>query len=272
MSWKFRHALVRPPARSFAQGLTSAGQGPPDVNIALAQHAAYCSALRQCGVEVRILAADERFPDSTFVEDTAILAERAAIATLPGAPSRVGEVASIAAALAEVCGAVHRIVAPGSVDGGDICQADEHFFIGLSARTNSEGARQLSGILRAQGYTVSTIDIRNNRKLLHLKSGISYLGERRLVLCNDFPQVPEFSGYQLLRVVPEEGYAANCVRINEHVLIATGYTRFADALGRLKLATIALDMSEFRKMDGGLSCLSLRYDTLPARPKIEATA
>ena len=117
----------------------------------------------------------------------------------------------------------------------------------------------------AHGYTASTIDIRNNRKLLHLKSGIAYLGDRRLVLCSDFPQVPEFSGYQLIRVAPEEDYAANCVRINQHVLIAAG------ALGRLKLATLALDMSEFRKMDGGLSCLSLRYDTLPARPKIGAT-
>ncbi len=268
MSWKFRHALVRPPARSFSKGLTSAGQGPPDVGLALAQHAAYCSALRRCGVEVRALPADEHFPDSTFVEDTAILAERVAIATLPGAPSRVGEVDSIAGALAEVCGDVHRILAPGSVDGGDICQADEHFFIGLSARTNGEGARQLSSILMAHGYTASTIDIRNNRKLLHLKSGIAYIGDRRLVLCSDFPQVTEFSGYQLIRVAPEEDYAANCVRINQHVLIASGYSRLADALDRLKLATLALDVSEFRKMDGGLSCLSLRYDTLPARPKI----
>lgn len=271
MSWKFRHALVRPPARSFSQGLTSAGQGAPDLNIALAQHAAYCSALRRCGVEVRALPADERYPDGTFVEDTAILAERVAIATLPGAPSRVGEVASIAGALAQICGDVQRILAPGSVDGGDICQADEHFFIGLSARTNGEGARQLTGILRAHGYSASTIDIRNNRKLLHLKSGIAYLGDHRLVLSSDFPEVPEFFGYQLIRVAPEEDYAANCVRINQHVLIAAGYSRFADALGRLKLATLALDMSEFRKMDGGLSCLSLRYDTLAVRPKIGAT-
>jgi dimethylargininase len=267
MSWKFRHALVRPPSGSYAQGLTSAGQGPPDLPLAHVQHAAYCDALRRCGLEVRALAADEKYPDGTFVEDAAILAARAAILTLPGAPTRVGEVASIATALGGLGADVQRIVAPGSVDGGDICQAEEHFFIGLSARTNEEGARQLALILRARGYSASTIDIRGNRKLLHLKSGIAYLGDRRLALCSDFPAVPEFSGYQAIRTMADEDYAANCVRINQHVLIAAGYPRFAAALTAAGLATLALDMSEFRKMDGGLSCLSLRFDTLPAKPK-----
>ena len=259
MSWKFRHALVRPPAASFAQGLTSAGFGPPDLQLALAQHSAYCDALRRCGLEVRVLAPDGRYPDGTFVEDTAILAERVAIPTIPGAPSRVGEVASIAQAIAGYRPDVQHIVAPGSVDGGDICQADAHFFIGLSARTNDEGARQLADILRAHGYTASMVDIRSNRTLLHLKSGIAWLGDGRLVLTSDFPSVPEFSRYQLIRITPAESYAANCVRINEHVLIAAGFPHFAGALGALGLATIALDMSEFRKMDGGLSCLSLRF-------------
>ena len=264
MSWKFKHALVRPPSASYAQGLTSAGQGPPNLKLAHAQHAEYCDALRRCGLKVQTLAPDERFPDGTFVEDTAVLADRVAIVTVPGAPTRVGEVASISAALEELSADLQRIVAPGSVDGGDICQAEEHFFIGLSARTNDAGARQLADILRARGYTASTIDIRTNRKLLHLKSGIAYLGDRCLALCSDFPEVPEFSGYRAIRTVAAEDYAANCVRINQHVLIAAGYPRFADALGRMGIAIVALDMSEFRKMDGGLSCLSLRFDTLPA--------
>ena len=144
MSWKFRHALVRPPAASFAQGLTSAGSGPPDLPLALAQHSAYCDALRRCGLDVEVLPPDERYPDGTFVEDTAILAERAAITTVPGAPTRVGEVASIARALAGYRDDIQNIVAPGTVDGGDVCQADGHFFIGLSARTNETGARQLA--------------------------------------------------------------------------------------------------------------------------------
>ena len=259
MIWNFRHALVRAPSDSFAGGLTSAGLGEPDVALARVQHAAYCDALVRCGLEVHHLAPDERFPDGTFVEDTAILAARVAIATLPGAPSRVGEVPSVAEALIGLRGDVYEIVAPGSVDGGDICEVDDHFFIGLSARTNDEGARQLINILRAHGYGASTINIRANRKLLHLKSGIAYLGERRLVLSSDFPAVPEFSRYQVLRTPADEDYAANCVRINAQVLIAAGYPRFAESVRRLGLATIALDMSEFRRMDGGLSCLSLRF-------------
>ncbi|MFI4891030.1 MAG: dimethylarginine dimethylaminohydrolase family protein [Steroidobacterales bacterium] len=259
MQWKFRHALVRPPAASFAQGLTSAGFGAPDLPLALAQHHGYCDALRRCGLEVRMLPPDERYPDGTFVEDTAVLAERVALTTVPGAPSRVGEVASIAAAIAGYRNDVHKIVAPGTVDGGDICQADEHFFIGLSARTNAEGARQLGDILHAHGYSASTIDIHSNRKLLHLKSGIAWLGDGRLVLTSDFPLVPEFSRYQLVRVTPAEEYAANCVRVNDFVLIAAGFPDLAASLRALGLATIVLDMSEFRKMDGGLSCLSLRF-------------
>jgi dimethylargininase len=267
MSWKFRHALVRPPSGTYALGLTSAGQGPPDLTLAHAQHGAYCDALRRCDLEVRTLVPDERFPDATFVEDTAVLAERTAIITRPGAPSRLGEITSIEAALVELGADMQRIAAPGSVDGGDICQAEEHFFIGLSARTNEQGAHQLAGILRAHGYSASTIDIRNNRSLLHLKSGIAYLGERRLALCSNFPDVPEFAGFQVIRSIADEDYAANCVRINQHVLIASGYPQFAAQLARAGLATLALDMSEFRKMDGGLSCLSLRYDSLPAAPQ-----
>jgi dimethylargininase len=259
MSGKFRHALVRPPASSFAQGLTTAGDGPPDFGAALAQHAAYCEMLRLCGLAVRVLAADERYPDGTFVEDTAILTERVAIATVPGAASRVGEVASVVEAIYGYRGDVYEILSPGSVDGGDICQAEDHFFVGLSARTNDEGARQLINILCAHGYSTSTVNIRDNRKLLHLKSGIAYLGDRRLVLTSDFPVVPEFSRYELIRVPAEEGYAANCVRINERVLIAAGYPRFAASVRSLGLTSAILDMSEFRKMDGGLSCLSLRF-------------
>jgi dimethylargininase len=259
MIWKFRHAVVRAPTESFAGGLTSAGLGEPDVRLARAQHAAYCEALHSCGLEVHALAPDERYPDGTFVEDTAIVTERVAITTRPGAPSRLGEVPSVAEALSRIRGDLYEIVAPGSVDGGDICEVDDHYFIGLSARTNDEGARQLINILRAHGYSASTINIRANRRLLHLKSGIAYLGERRLLLSSDFPVVPELSRYHLLRTPPDEDYAANCVRIYERVLIPSGYPHFAEMVRRLGLAAIPLDMSEFRKMDGGLSCLSLRF-------------
>ena len=98
-----------------------------------------------------MLEADERFPDGTFVEDTAVVAERVAVASRPGAPTRAGEVSSVAAALARLRPELERIAAPGTLDGGDVCQVDEHFLIGVSARTNPSGAQQLADILRRHG-------------------------------------------------------------------------------------------------------------------------
>ena len=133
----FSRAIVRTPGQSFANGLTaSAALGRPDIDLALAQHAAYCEALRRCGLEVTVLPPDERFPDGTFVEDTAVVAARTAVATRPGAPTRTGEVEVVAAALRHFRPALEQIQAPGTVDGGDVCQAEDHFLIGVSARTN----------------------------------------------------------------------------------------------------------------------------------------
>src|SRR5271165_6160150 len=166
MSYRFSHALTRLPGPTFAQGLTSAQLGRPDLEAALAQHAAYCAALRACGLEVRTLPADPAHPDSTFVEDTAVLCASATILTRPGAASRQGEVGAIRQALHELGREAACIESPGSVDGGDICQAGQHFFIGLSARTNEAGAEQLATLLRARGYSCSIVDIRANRSLL----------------------------------------------------------------------------------------------------------
>ena len=257
---KFTHALTRPPGANFAAGLTSAAAGPPNLDLALRQHAAYCDALRRCKVAVTALAPEPDHPDATFVEDTAVLAERTAIVTRPGAPSRLGETAAVAAALRALRGDIHEIRAPGTLDGGDVCQAESHFFVGLSARTNAAGARQFRAIVEAAGYTMSTIDIRGNRRLLHLKSGIAYLGDRRLLVVPDLPGAAEFAGFESIEVCAAESYAANCVRVNEHVLIAAGYPRTAAALRACGYSPLPIDVSEFRKMDGGLSCLSLRYE------------
>jgi dimethylargininase len=154
---------------------------------------------------------------------------------------------------------VHEITAPGTVDGGDICQAERHFFIGVSERTNEEGARQLAAILAREGFTSALVDIRGVAGILHLKSGISYLGERRVVVIDALAQHAAFRDFEIVRIAPEEAYAANFLRINDHVIIAAGYPRFAADVQALGHETIALDMSEFRKMDGALSCLSLRF-------------
>jgi len=255
----FTRAIVRPPSASFAQGLTSADLGAPDLDRALEQHARYCTTLEDCGLVLTHLPADAARPDSTFVEDTAILTDRCAVLTRPGAPSRLGEVTAIGAVLPEFYSRIHRITAPGTVDGGDICQADDHFLIGLSERTNALGAQQLADILAQEGFTSARIDIRGVRGILHLKSGISYLGDKRMAVIDALADHAAFRGYEIVRLQLEENYAANFLRINDQLIISAGFARFESHVRELGLAVVALDMSEFRKMDGALSCLSLRF-------------
>jgi dimethylargininase len=256
----FTNAIVKVPADNFAAGLSSAiGGGGPDLKMALAQHERYCEALRGCGLQLTTLTADVRHPDSTFIEDTAVLTPRAAIVTRPGAPSRLGEEAATLEALRSLFAQIYEIEAPGTVDGGDVCEADGDFIIGLSARTNEDGARQLAAFLQDLGHESLLLDIRSCRTLLHLKSGMSYLGSGVFLVAADVPFADALGRYELITVCEAEGYAANCVRVNDRILMAAGYPRlFATLLG-LGYAVTALEMSEFRKMDGGLSCLSLRF-------------
>jgi dimethylargininase len=259
----FTRAIVRPPAGNFAAGVSSAAEGPPDVSRALEQHAQYVRSLCDCGIQVTCMPADSEYPEGTFVEDTAIVAARGAILTRPGAPSRAGEVGSVAACLKKFYPALLEIAAPGTVDGGDICEVDGHFLIGISARTNAHGAGQLAEHLRALGYTSSMIDIRSNPALLHLKSGIAYIGEGLWAAQRGLQNLLRSQGAIIVRdlimVSPEEAYAANCVLVNGAVLVAAGYPRLSADLRDRGRRVLSLEMSEFRKMDGGLSCLSLRF-------------
>jgi len=250
---------VRIPGGNFAEGLTTVSLGVPEMDAVLKQHAAYCEALRECGLELTVLQPDLRYPDSTFVEDTAILTPEVAIFCRPGAASREGEVASIRPAVERYYFSTFTIEAPGTVDGGDICEAGKHFFIGLSQRTNREGARQLTVCLNALGYTASTIDIRSMNSILHLKSGISYIGDNTLVVMGEMAGDPQFSGFQQVQVAATESYAANCVRVNERVLVPEGFPGLTEDLVASGFKPLVLKMSEFQKMDGGLSCLSLRF-------------
>ncbi len=255
----FTRAIVRKPGKNFSEGLTSFQGAPADFELAREQHEAYCAALRRCGLEVTRLEADLAHPDSTFVEDVAVLAQGRAMLTRPGAKSRAGEVAGIRDSIQKFFPVVEEIAPPGTLDGGDVCEAGRHFFIGVSRRTNEEGAKQLAEFLRRAGCTSSLVDIRAMRSILHLKSGIACIGEGQLVVMEEMAGREEFRGYELIRVPREESYAANCVRVNDRVLIAAGFPGLAAELKKRKIQVLLLDMSEFRKMDGGLSCLSLRF-------------
>jgi len=255
----FSRAIVRPPSANFAEGLTSVRLGVPVYAQTLKQHEAYCAALEQCGLKLVHLEADERYPDSTFVEDAAVITDRGAILTRPGAPSRTGEVAEVREALEQFYPTLSFIHAPGTLDGGDVCEAENHFFIGLSERTNEAGARQLAKWLASLDYTSSFVDIREVKGILHLKSGLEYLGDNRMVVIDALSNSQDFRAYERIDVNEHEEYAANCVRVNEHILVAAGYPELEKRLSDLGCQTISLEMTEFQKMDGGLSCLSLRF-------------
>jgi len=255
----FRNAIVRIPGTNFAEGLTTVDLGVPCYETAVQQHSRYSKALKECGLTITTLDADLRYPDSTFVEDTAVLTQRGAILTRPGVPSREGEVAAIRDTIGSFFPAVLEIDAPGTLDGGDICEAEDHFFLGLSHRTNEEGVRELAAHLAAQGYTSAVIDVRGMTSILHLKSGISYIGNNTMVVMEEMAGNELFRKYDLIRVSAKESYAANCIRVNERVLVAAGYPKLIGELADRGFHPLVLEMSEFQKMDGGLSCLSLRF-------------
>lgn len=251
------NAIVRPPGTSFAQGITSAALGAPDLQRAQAQHAAYVAALEEAGVRVHHLPPDPDFPDSTFVEDTAVVAGRDAILTRPGADRRRGEVARMRPALQPLVAKLDAIDAPGTLDGGDVLEAGRRFLIGISERTNEAGARQLADWLAARGREAALIPIHGIPGLLHFKTGISWLGGVAVAV-PDLEASARSLGGDVLLVDDAEAYSANAIRINDRVLVPAGSPRLAGRLRERCLHVVELEMSEFRKMDGGLSCLSLR--------------
>ncbi len=251
-----QRAIVRLPCENISNALSSSNLGKPDFSKALDQHTQYVEALRQCGLEVVVLEPDNHYPDSTFVEDTALLTPYCAVMTRPGAPSRQGEVAAIEEVVVRYFQKIEHIQAPGTLDAGDILRIEDHFHVGLSSRTNAEGARQMLAVLKRYDFQASTVPI---EKMLHLKSGLAYLENGYLVTTGKFIDHPVFRKFKQIKISPSESYAANCLWLNGTVLVAQGYPNTSRMIQKAGFPVIELDMSEFRKIDGGLSCLSLRF-------------
>jgi dimethylargininase len=251
----FTGAIVRAVPRTIDAGITSANLGKPDYERACEQHDRYVGALERCGLKVTRLSADQRYPDSVFVEDTAVVTDRCAIIANPGAAARRGEVREVEEVLSGLYENVERIVSPGTLDGGDVLQVGDHFYIGLTRRTNREGAEQLSALLRGYDFDASFVEL---RRFLHLKTGVAYPGGDDLLVAGELVASDEFEGFDKIVVTPEEEYCANCIRVNNYVLVAAGCERTTEKIVERGYEVIELEMSEFRKVDGGLSCLSLR--------------
>ena len=253
--WLFTHAIVRKPGADFAQGITTAQLGAPDDKTMLRQHASYVATLQKLGLRVLELEPLPGFPDAYFVEDCAVVTRKMAVITRPGAEARRGETDSIAEALSAYR-KIHRIHPPGTLDGGDVLQIGEQFFIGLSQRTNLNGAEQLVTVLKGHDYDATLVPVSTG---LHLKSGVNYAGKNTVVLTEPFSKELAFATFNHIIVEPEEAYAANLLWINGVIVMAAGFPRLRKGLASLESAIIELDVSEARKMDGGLTCMSLRF-------------
>jgi len=252
----FTKAIVRLPASSIRDGITSADLGKPDYTLALKQHSYYTETLKKLGLAVEVLPPDELFPDSTFIEDVALCTKALAVITNPGAGSRNGETAIMKQVLSAYFNTIEKIISPGTVEAGDIMMADDQFFIGVSGRTNNEGADQMIQILKNHGFSGSKVIL---NKMLHLKSGVSYLENNIMLVCGEFIDNMAFKEYDRIVVDEDESYAANSLWINGKVLVPEGFSGTREKIEKAGFDTIPVDVSEFQKVDGGLSCLSLRF-------------
>lgn len=255
----FQNVIVKRPCSKITEGITSAPElGKPDYELALKQHDAYIEALKSCDVTVTVLEADENFPDSCFVEDTAVLTRKCAIITNPGAASRKREVEAMIPVIQQFYSkdCIESIKDPGTLEGGDVMMVGDHFYVGRSARTNAEGIRQFIAILEKYGLSGSEVEL---TEVLHLKTGVNYIENNNLLVAGEFIDKPDFAKFNKYVIPEDEAYAANCIWVNDRVIVPAHFPKVAQMIKDAGYEVILVDTSEYRKIDGGLSCLSLRF-------------
>ncbi len=256
-SFTFTHALCRTPAHSVTAGLRAKDQGDPDPQAFLREHEGYVAALRATGAEVTVLPPDEAFPDSVFIEDPALILNGTAIVLRPGAATRLGEAAALRADLQTHVGQVIDLPPGGTVDGGDILCTDTEVLLGLSARTNAEGAESLRPLVTDLGYRLRILD--TPPEILHFKTDSALLDAETVLATARLAASGCFEGYKVVEVPTGEDPAANAIRFNDHVFLAQGFPRTAELLDSLGYSLRTLPVTQAALVDGGLSCMSLRY-------------
>jgi dimethylargininase len=251
----YKKAITRKPCHNFIKGLTTSNFGKPDYFLMLKQHNAYVETLQSLGLDVINLEPLNDYPDAHFIEDTAVIVPEVGVITQPGATSRRGEEITIEKELAKYK-KIEKIKLPGTLDGGDVLVVDKKVFIGISARTNSEGANQLVSILDKFGYSSEMIAV---SKGLHLKSDVNFIGNNTILITKKYNNITAFKNYIKIVVEKDEAYAANSLFINNKLIIPKGFPKTKTNLCAAGFDLVELEMSESQKMDGGLTCLSLRF-------------
>lgn len=255
----FKNTIVRKPCPSMVEGITSMPElGKPDFELAQKQHEDYIEALKKCGVAVKVLEANNDYPDSCFVEDTAVITRKCAIISNPGADSRRGEAMEMLPTIKEFFpeDKIEYIKSPGTLEGGDVMMVGDHFYVGKSARTNEEGIRQFIEILEKHGLSGSEVPL---ELVLHLKTGVNYIENNNMLVSGEFVTKQDFAKYNKIEIPEDEAYAANCIWVNDKVIVPAGYPTVEQRIRDAGYEVILVDTSEYKKLDGGLSCLSLRF-------------
>jgi dimethylargininase len=249
-------AITRDVSPSLADcELSFVPRGEIDVARAIAQHEAYRQALESLGCRVIALPAQAGMPDAVFVEDVAIVLPEVAVMTRPGAPSRRGEGASVAAAL-QGWRPLVEIEAPGTIDGGDVLVAGRTIYVGQAARSNPEGIAQLRTLLAGHGYVVQAVPTHD---CLHLKSAVTRVADGVLLVQPTWVDLAVFAGHHLIEADPDEEHAANALRVGDRVIHPACFPRTRQRLEDAGIAVVPVDISELQKAEGAVTCCSLVF-------------
>jgi dimethylargininase len=253
-----RVALVRRPSSRLGDGIvTHIDRAPVDAGLAARQHAAYVDALRGAGWRIEEVAPADELPDSAFVEDTVVVIGDLAVLARPGADERMPEVAGTEAAVRALGLEVVRIEPPGTLDGGDVLQVGDTVFVGRGGRTNAAGIEQLGAHAATRGRTVVAVAL---REVLHLKSAITALPDGTIVCAGD--RLLDTTALERVEVTPEEAGSHVILLGGETILMSTSAPRSAALYAERGLDVRAVDISEFEKMEGCVTCLSVLIDLL----------
>jgi dimethylargininase len=256
-SYRFSHAITRRPPESAMHGLRADDVGNPDIDLMRQHHARYVEALLATGATVIVLDALEEFPDSHFVEDSALCLPDVAVVLRPGAPSRFGESAAMEPTLRELYSRVIALSGPGHIEGGDILTTERAIMVGRSARTDHAGIEELRAAVSPWGYTVH--EVITPEGVLHFKTDCSLVDDETILSTPRLSASGCFDGYRVIDVAPGEEPAANSIRFNDTVFMPQGFPITADRVRDAGFEVRELPSSECQKIDGGLSCLSLRF-------------
>lgn len=261
ISYQFTHAVVRRPSGSIIDGLRAVDTGQPDLLKFLDHHDSYVQLLKETGASVVELEPLEEFPDAVFVEDTALCLSQGAVMMRPGAASRLGEAKCMEPTLANLYETVVSIEQPGTIEGGDILTTDTEILVGKSERTDEDGVNALRSIVSQWGYSVR--EVTTPAGVLHFKTDCSLLDEKTILSTARLAQTGCFDSYDVVLTEPGEEACANSIRFNEIVIMPKGFPNTAEKLLAMGYDVKTVGNSEAAKLDGGMSCLSLRFSPGP---------